>query len=214
MEHCGCRMQATFASLQSYLALRLESSAGECWSHVRLPKCRTRGLGFDTRVGLSITGLFSDFRKCPGSMTESGNVIGIWQYDPLLHGSYNTNVSYMYKNTRVRKITIVLAAYCNKLSHLFQGNNKNYENVCIPYLFLKVRVPRPASHATDFSLSCIETHTTASTVLLRTDRIISIAHMRCVLMTSYGMRTTRVIRTMRACGRLDTFTRKVTSSKE
>ncbi|KAF9795578.1 hypothetical protein SFRURICE_004950 [Spodoptera frugiperda] len=38
--------------------------------------CRTRGLGFDSRVGQSITGLFSDFRKfsvvarslelCPG----------------------------------------------------------------------------------------------------------------------------------------------------
>uniref|UniRef100_A0A2H1VM55 SFRICE_005440 n=1 Tax=Spodoptera frugiperda TaxID=7108 RepID=A0A2H1VM55_SPOFR len=44
-------------------------------------------------------------------------------------------------------------------------------------------------HATDFSLSCIETHTTASTDPHRTDRIISNAYMRCVLMTSYGIGT-------------------------
>ncbi|KAF9812337.1 hypothetical protein SFRURICE_005448 [Spodoptera frugiperda] len=77
-----------------------------------------------------------------------------------------------------------------------------------------VRVHRPASyapHTMDFSLSCIETHTTASTDTNRTDRIISNAsmrcvsasysstdphhtdriitnaYMRCVLMTSYGM---------------------------
>uniref|UniRef100_A0A2H1VLX4 SFRICE_009906 n=1 Tax=Spodoptera frugiperda TaxID=7108 RepID=A0A2H1VLX4_SPOFR len=50
-----------------------------------------------------------------------------------------------------------------------------------------VSVHRPASHATDFGLSCIETHTTASTDPHRTDRIISNAYMRCVLMTSYGM---------------------------
>uniref|UniRef100_A0A2H1VVJ2 SFRICE_022143 n=1 Tax=Spodoptera frugiperda TaxID=7108 RepID=A0A2H1VVJ2_SPOFR len=65
-----------------------------------------------------------------------------------------------------------------------------------------VSVHRPASyasHATDFSLSCIETHTTASTDPHRTDRIIGNVYMRCVLMTSYGMRT---MRTMRACGRL------------
>ncbi|KAF9799114.1 hypothetical protein SFRURICE_003459 [Spodoptera frugiperda] len=53
-----------------------------------------------------------------------------------------------------------------------------------------------ASHVTDFSLSCIETLTTASTDPHCTDRIIGNAYMRCVLMTSYGMRT------MRACRRL------------
>ncbi|KAF9824434.1 hypothetical protein SFRURICE_019679, partial [Spodoptera frugiperda] len=56
--------------------------------------------------------------------------------------------------------------------------------------YLKIRVHRPASyasHATDFSLSCIETHTTASTDPHRTDRIISNAYMRCVPMTSYGI---------------------------
>uniref|UniRef100_A0A2H1VEJ8 SFRICE_008456 n=1 Tax=Spodoptera frugiperda TaxID=7108 RepID=A0A2H1VEJ8_SPOFR len=37
-------------------------------------------------------------------------------------------------------------------------------------------------------VSCIETHTTASTDPHCTDRIISNAYMRCVLMTSYGMR--------------------------
>ncbi|KAF9793972.1 hypothetical protein SFRURICE_003408 [Spodoptera frugiperda] len=56
---------------------------------------------------------------------------------------------------------------------------------------LKVIVHRPASHATDFSLSCIETHTTASTDPHRRDRIIGNAYMRCVPMTSYGMRTMR-----------------------
>ncbi|KAF9820339.1 hypothetical protein SFRURICE_015614 [Spodoptera frugiperda] len=60
-----------------------------------------------------------------------------------------------------------------------------------------VRVHRPASyasHATDFSLSCIETHTTAATDPHRTDRIIGNAYMRCVLMTSYGMRAMRTMR--------------------
>ncbi|KAF9823854.1 hypothetical protein SFRURICE_013391 [Spodoptera frugiperda] len=64
-----------------------------------------------------------------------------------------------------------------------------------------VRVHRPASyvsHATDFSLSCVETHTTASADPHRTHRIISNAYMRCVQMTSYGMRT---MRTMWTCGR-------------
>ncbi|KAF9791348.1 hypothetical protein SFRURICE_021514 [Spodoptera frugiperda] len=63
-----------------------------------------------------------------------------------------------------------------------------------------VRVHRPASYApyaTDVSLSCIETHKTASTDPHRTDRIISNAYMRCIL-TSYGMRTMRAICTMRA----------------
>ncbi|KAF9803810.1 hypothetical protein SFRURICE_013087 [Spodoptera frugiperda] len=52
---------------------------------------------------------------------------------------------------------------------------------------LKVHVHRPASYAKDFSLSCIETYTTASTDPHRTDRIIDDAYMRCVPMTSYGM---------------------------
>uniref|UniRef100_A0A2H1VWZ8 SFRICE_016827 n=1 Tax=Spodoptera frugiperda TaxID=7108 RepID=A0A2H1VWZ8_SPOFR len=49
-----------------------------------------------------------------------------------------------------------------------------------------------ASHATDFSLSRIVTDTIASTDPHRTDRIIGNAYMRCVLMTSYGMRMMRV----------------------
>ncbi|KAF9802594.1 hypothetical protein SFRURICE_013781, partial [Spodoptera frugiperda] len=71
-----------------------------------------------------------------------------------------------------------------------------------------VRVYRPASyashapHLTDFSLFCIETHTTASTDPHRTHRIISNAYMRCVLMTSYTMRTMHAMRTIRACERL------------
>uniref|UniRef100_A0A2H1X2R8 SFRICE_005500 n=1 Tax=Spodoptera frugiperda TaxID=7108 RepID=A0A2H1X2R8_SPOFR len=54
-----------------------------------------------------------------------------------------------------------------------------------------VRVHRSASHAADFSLSYIETHTTTSTNPHRADRIISNAYMRCILMTSYGIRTMR-----------------------
>ncbi|KAF9793779.1 hypothetical protein SFRURICE_013191 [Spodoptera frugiperda] len=49
---------------------------------------------------------------------------------------------------------------------------------------VKVRVHRLASyasHATDFSLSCIETHITTSTDPHRTDRIIGNAYVRCVL---------------------------------
>ncbi|KAF9799001.1 hypothetical protein SFRURICE_011640, partial [Spodoptera frugiperda] len=48
------------------------------WSNGRKCNCRTRGLGFDSRVGQSITGLFSDFRKFLGSNTESGIVSRIW----------------------------------------------------------------------------------------------------------------------------------------
>ncbi|KAF9793807.1 hypothetical protein SFRURICE_010355 [Spodoptera frugiperda] len=33
------------------------------WSSGRKCDCRTRGLGFDSRVGQSITGPFSDFRN-------------------------------------------------------------------------------------------------------------------------------------------------------
>ncbi|KAF9823361.1 hypothetical protein SFRURICE_010496, partial [Spodoptera frugiperda] len=50
--------------------------------------------------------------------------------------------------------------------------------------------------------SWIETRTNASTDPHRTDRIISNAYMRCVLMTSYRMRMIRARRTMRACSRL------------
>ncbi|KAF9797096.1 hypothetical protein SFRURICE_014051 [Spodoptera frugiperda] len=39
---------------------------------------------------------------------------------------------------------------------------------------------KPASYATDFSLSCIETHTSASTDPHRTNRIISNAYKRCM----------------------------------
>ncbi|KAF9823659.1 hypothetical protein SFRURICE_019166 [Spodoptera frugiperda] len=73
----------------------------------------------------------------------------------------------------------------------------------LKFIRVKVSVHRPASyasHATDFSLSCIETN--ASTNPHRTDRIIGNAYMRCAPMTSYGIRTMRAMRTMRACGRL------------
>uniref|UniRef100_A0A2H1W4W1 SFRICE_011955 n=1 Tax=Spodoptera frugiperda TaxID=7108 RepID=A0A2H1W4W1_SPOFR len=63
----------------------------------------------------------------------------------------------------------------------------------------QITLHRPASDASfaiDFSLSCIETHTTASTDPHRTDRIIGNVYMRCVLMASYGMRTMRAIQTV------------------
>ncbi|KAF9823591.1 hypothetical protein SFRURICE_011897, partial [Spodoptera frugiperda] len=59
-----------------------------------------------------------------------------------------------------------------------------------------VRVLRPASyasHATDFSWSCIETHTTASTNPHRTHRIINNAYMRCgVSLLPYTRHNSRV----------------------
>uniref|UniRef100_A0A2H1VKQ3 SFRICE_019328 n=1 Tax=Spodoptera frugiperda TaxID=7108 RepID=A0A2H1VKQ3_SPOFR len=66
---------------------------------------------------------------------------------------------------------------------------------------LKVQVNRPASyasHATDFSLSCLEAHTTASTDPHRTDRIISNTYMRCVL------RHTECVRCVQ-CGPVDAY---------
>ncbi|KAF9822442.1 hypothetical protein SFRURICE_017717 [Spodoptera frugiperda] len=49
------------------------------WSSGRKCDCRTRGLGFNSRVGQSITGLFRIFEKFLGSSTESGIVSRIWQ---------------------------------------------------------------------------------------------------------------------------------------
>ncbi|KAF9801512.1 hypothetical protein SFRURICE_006757 [Spodoptera frugiperda] len=56
----------------------------------------------------------------------------------------------------------------------------------------QARIASYASHATDLSLSCIETHTTASTDPRRTDRIVNNVYMRYALMTSYGTRTITV----------------------
>uniref|UniRef100_A0A2H1V0Z4 SFRICE_001838 n=1 Tax=Spodoptera frugiperda TaxID=7108 RepID=A0A2H1V0Z4_SPOFR len=58
-------------------------------------------------------------------------------------------------------------------------------------IVMKIKGKRPQAriYPADFSLPCIETHTTASTDPHRTDRIIGNAYMRCVLMTSHGMRT-------------------------
>uniref|UniRef100_A0A2H1VGR1 SFRICE_008964 n=1 Tax=Spodoptera frugiperda TaxID=7108 RepID=A0A2H1VGR1_SPOFR len=56
-----------------------------------------------------------------------------------------------------------------------------------------VRFASYASHATDFSLSCL-------LIQLRLlIRVIDNAYMRCVLMTSYGMRAMRMLR---VCGRV------------
>uniref|UniRef100_A0A2H1VER7 SFRICE_019914 n=1 Tax=Spodoptera frugiperda TaxID=7108 RepID=A0A2H1VER7_SPOFR len=54
--------------------------------------CRIRGLGFDSRVGQSITGRISVFRKFISSSTESGIMPSIWQQiHPLSHGTSNKN---------------------------------------------------------------------------------------------------------------------------
>uniref|UniRef100_A0A2H1W4T2 SFRICE_018173 n=1 Tax=Spodoptera frugiperda TaxID=7108 RepID=A0A2H1W4T2_SPOFR len=45
---------------------------------VRKCDCRIRDLGFDSRVGKSITGLFSVFRKFLSGSSESGIVLSIW----------------------------------------------------------------------------------------------------------------------------------------
>ncbi|KAF9795440.1 hypothetical protein SFRURICE_004812 [Spodoptera frugiperda] len=69
-----------------------------------------------------------------------------------------------------------------------KGVSESYKLKTTPFLHLLFDPEfRPASYAsyapyaTDFSLSCIETHTTASTDPHRTHRIISNAYMRCIL---------------------------------
>uniref|UniRef100_A0A2H1UZY7 SFRICE_008510 n=1 Tax=Spodoptera frugiperda TaxID=7108 RepID=A0A2H1UZY7_SPOFR len=96
-----------------------------------------------------------------------------------LHGVWNC-AQYGTRLTRyyMGLITQIVKCGCT----LYSGISRNV-HLC---LSLRVSVHRPASyasHATDFSLSCIETHTTASTDPHRTDRIIGNAYMRCVLMT-------------------------------
>ncbi|KAF9789933.1 hypothetical protein SFRURICE_003342, partial [Spodoptera frugiperda] len=51
------------------------------------------------------------------------------------------------------------------------------------------------AHTHDLRNFSYKTHTTASTDPHRMDHIISNACMRCVLMTSYGMRMIRAMRT-------------------
>ncbi|KAF9806248.1 hypothetical protein SFRURICE_021467 [Spodoptera frugiperda] len=64
--------------LNETLQLVLRASSPR-WSSGRKCDYRTRGFGFDSRVGQSITGLFSGFRKMFSSSTESGIGSGIWQ---------------------------------------------------------------------------------------------------------------------------------------
>ncbi|KAF9791410.1 hypothetical protein SFRURICE_015995 [Spodoptera frugiperda] len=65
---CGNRTRYTVPSH------RANPSGQPRWSSGRKCDCRTRGLGFDFWVGQSIAGLFSVFRKCLNSSTESGIV--------------------------------------------------------------------------------------------------------------------------------------------
>ncbi|KAF9797720.1 hypothetical protein SFRURICE_017915 [Spodoptera frugiperda] len=62
-----------------YLGVRPLKSRWPRWPSGCKCDCRARGLGFDSRVGRSITGLFSALRKFLSGSTESGNVPGIWQ---------------------------------------------------------------------------------------------------------------------------------------
>ncbi|KAF9822885.1 hypothetical protein SFRURICE_010414 [Spodoptera frugiperda] len=56
------------------------------WSSGRKWDCQTKGLGFDTRVGKNITGLFSVFRKLLNSGTETGIVPSIrWSLLNMLY---------------------------------------------------------------------------------------------------------------------------------
>ncbi|KAF9797787.1 hypothetical protein SFRURICE_017982 [Spodoptera frugiperda] len=95
---------------------------------------------------------------------------------------YGVNVlSHTGNNARVRATTENFLKSSAILRHTRESNPRPLPN----HSTNEVRVLRPASyasHATDFSLSCIETHTTPSTDPHRTHRIISNA-MRCVLMT-------------------------------
>uniref|UniRef100_A0A2H1V3Q9 SFRICE_008609 n=1 Tax=Spodoptera frugiperda TaxID=7108 RepID=A0A2H1V3Q9_SPOFR len=64
-----------------------------------------------------------------------------------------------------------------ELNYQKEWNSRDVSHACFKYgkVMLRVSVHRPASyasHATDFSLSCIETDTIASTDPHRTDRII------------------------------------------
>uniref|UniRef100_A0A2H1VJQ1 SFRICE_005083 n=1 Tax=Spodoptera frugiperda TaxID=7108 RepID=A0A2H1VJQ1_SPOFR len=53
---------------------RIDESRLPRWPSGCKCDCRVRGLGFDSRVGRSITGLFSVFRIFLSDSTESGNV--------------------------------------------------------------------------------------------------------------------------------------------
>ncbi|KAF9787550.1 hypothetical protein SFRURICE_001602 [Spodoptera frugiperda] len=62
LRFCGCVWYPPIIFRHNLTLVETESRLPR-WSSGRKCDCRTRGLGFDSRVGQSITGLFSDFSK-------------------------------------------------------------------------------------------------------------------------------------------------------
>ncbi|KAF9800829.1 hypothetical protein SFRURICE_009303, partial [Spodoptera frugiperda] len=79
--------------------------------------------------------------------------------------------------------TVIRWDFLSMFIHMCDASCRIFMTSCVNLLVdigHKVCDHRPASYATDFSLSCIETQTTVSTDSHRTDRMRN-AYMRCVL---------------------------------